>query len=625
MVDTRSDVYTLGAVLYELLTGAAPTDADTLRGISLQELCRLVREQSPPRPSARSKAPVAAQLRGELDWITMKALEKEPARRYQSAADLASDIERFLSNRPVTAGPPSAKYRARKFVQRHRAAVAMSAVVVLAMVVATAVSLMQASRARRAERLAIDQAERARAAERLAIDQAEQARRELAKYTSIARFSQQILTSIDPRVARGRDVSLLRDVLDGASKRADEALADQPEVAQAIQNTLGYAYFAIGDSQRALHHNQRAYELAEQNHGADDLRTLHALGNVWPLQMDLGQLEQAERNGLKLLAAYDRTGHGHTAEAMSCLSNLASLYIKLDRPSDALPLLERAVEGRQQLFGEGPETFASMNNLAMAYNRLGQDDRARQLWQTLLQRQRQHLGNDHPQTLATVGNLANVLQELGDRAAAEPLFREAFDGKRRILPQGHPSRLITEMNFANFLMSSGKLDEAAEIFQQAYDDAVNAVGPDDERRITLAMWVAEARRRQKRYDGAAPLAEEAWQRFNSQFGESDTRTLQAAATRLALACDTENLVDARRVLEAIKPALEGAPIGSASVAANVFYNAARAAQLLGQPDVARQRIEQARRRIHGIENHLLRERIDQLAAELGLPSTSPSR
>jgi serine/threonine protein kinase/tetratricopeptide (TPR) repeat protein len=623
LVDTRSDVYMLGALLYELLSGAAPIDAATLREAALDELCRLVREQVPPRPSARA-SPFASQLRGELDWIVMKALEKEPSRRYQSAADLARDLDRHLRNEPVSAGPPSAMYRARKFVRRHRAGVVAASLVGVAMLTATVVSLMQAARARRAERDAIAQADRARAAERAAVEQAEQARRELAKYTSIARFSQQIITSIDPQVARGRDRTLLREVLSSASTRADAMLGDQPEVAYAIHNTLGYAFFAIGDSQKALRHNLQAYALAEKLYGPDDVQTLHALGNVLPMYTDTAQHDKAEQTGLKLLAAFERTGKTDTHEALVCMSNLASLYLKLNRPREALALMERAVEGRRKLDGEGPRSFASMNNLAMTYDDLGELNKAQQLWEHLLTLQRQHLGNDHPQTLGTLNNLASVADKLGDSQSAQSYYRQALEGKRRVLSAGHPSRLVTEINFANFLVGSGKLDEAAVIFEQAYADSLKSVGPDDERRITLTMWVGELRRLAGRLDESLPLLEDAWQRFRKQFGDTDARTLQAATNRLALACDMGNRGDAQRVLETLRPVLEGQPIASPGVESNLFYTAARAALAGGERDVARRHVAAARRAAQSLPTHLpLHGRIARLSAELETATTRP--
>jgi non-specific serine/threonine protein kinase/serine/threonine-protein kinase len=250
LVDTRSDVYSLGALLYELACGAAPFDADELRKMGWTDAMKKLREVDPPAPSSRVSEPIDA----EVDWIALRALEKDPARRYQSAAEMAADLQRYLAGRAVEAGPATRAYQLRKFVARHKVAIAALGSVAAALLIASSVSVAALINARRAERaaqrqeIAAKQSEdEAVAAERDATASAEVARQNLGRATALADFTGKLVRGIDPSVAQGSDTTVMREVLADASKRLDER-ADSLDAAVhvSLRGMIGEAYLAMG-------------------------------------------------------------------------------------------------------------------------------------------------------------------------------------------------------------------------------------------------------------------------------------------------------------------------------------------------------------------------------------------
>ena len=497
VVDTRSDVYSLGAMLYQLLTGSPPIPADTVRGLRVDEVCRMISDTMPPAPSTRiatydRRAAVSAtrsttttrlvtRLRGELDWIVLRALEKEPARRYQSPADLAGDIQRHLRNEPIAASPPGRWYRLRKFVRRHRAGTLMAAALALTLFTATFVSLAQARKARRAEAAAHAQAE--------------QAKHEAAKFMAMARFSQGILRSIDPAIARDRDKTLLREVLDNASKRTQSDPEIAQEVAVPILSTIGYAYAAIGETERALFHYRAAYGCAQQVFGNDHPDTLKEAQNFFAALVETGDYKTAESLVGDIASGFERANLADAEDALSFYSNAGALYFKLERPAQALPLFERAAAGWMRAKGSNhKDSFAAQNNLAAAYFRLDQLDRAREIWERLFDLQTQTLGGDHPQTLSTLNNLGMLAEKMNDPATAETRLRQVLDTKRRVLSPAHPSRLMTEINLGTFYIDQKRYADAVAVLRPGYADSVEKCKPDDPRRMTITLRLAEALR-----------------------------------------------------------------------------------------------------------------------------------
>jgi serine/threonine protein kinase/tetratricopeptide (TPR) repeat protein len=485
-IDTRSDVYALGVLLYELLAGSTPIDGGTLRRSPLSETIRLIREVDPERPSARlarsseslaglsaarssDPARLCREVGGELDWIVMKALEKDRARRYESASALARDVERYLAQEPVEACPPTRRYRLGKFLVRHRGAALAAGAGLMLLVAAAAVSTWQAVRARQAERTA------AAVSEFLQNDLLGQA--DLAN---------------QPGEAAGRDPDVrVRTLLDRAAQTVEGKFADEPLTEAAIRLTIGKAYRALGrypDGQRQL---ERSVELYADRLGADDPVTLDSKSSLAYLygaqgRYDLAEplseqvvrgraarlgpnhpdtlvsknnlaqvyrsqkkFQQAEPLYLEVVRTDTATLGADHRETLRAKTNLAALYRDQKRYGEAEALYEEVAQAQTATLGiDHPDTLVTRNGLGAAYRGLGRNDEAEALFREVVEARTAKLGADHPDTLTSKNNLALIYQARKRYELAEPLFREVVEASRRKLGPTHPDTLQREQYLA---------------------------------------------------------------------------------------------------------------------------------------------------------------------------------
>jgi len=465
-VDTTTDIYSLGVVLYELLTGTLPHDPQTLRAAGVTGFARVLREQEPDRPSTRvsglgSRATTVAgerhtdavslrrQLSGDLDWIVLKAMEKDRGRRYASASELAEDIRRHLRQEPVLAGPPGAAYRATKFFARHRSAVVAGALVAAALVAGTTLATLGLLRARRAEAEALAQREAARA--------------EARKATAVSAFLTDMLASADPH-RLGRDVRVA-DVLKEAAKKADTAYPDDPALEAAVRETVGATFKSLGDLPAAEPQIRRAVELRERTAGPEHPDTLASRNSLLEWMQSQGQLEEALPFGQALLDARRRVLGPEHPDTLSTQNNVAILLFQLGRAPEGIALLEECLAARRRVLGEDHQkTLLAAGNLAAMYQQAERLDDAEPLLRRTLETEERALGPEHPTTLFGLKQLASLLAERGKLEEAEPLTRRALEISARVSGPRHVDTLVIWNDLGLLLMDAKRLEEADAAF-----------------------------------------------------------------------------------------------------------------------------------------------------------------
>jgi serine/threonine protein kinase/Flp pilus assembly protein TadD len=469
-VDTRSDIYSLGVMLYELLTGRTPLDPSRLGGVALLELLRTIRDSDPSRPSAclhdtddlpavaasRGLEPqrLVAAVRGDLDWIVMKCLERDRARRYETADALARDIERHLNLEPVEACPPSAGYRLRKFARRNRKLLLAASAFVLLLTTATAVSSWLAVRARNAERVADTERTQALAAKARADEQAEVAE-------AVNKFlNGDLLIQASAQESPDRDLKL-RTVLDRASEKVDPRLSSQPLAAARVHKTLAAAYSSLGEPERAERHARRSYELYLSKVGAEDPLAVGAQVNLATSLFFRRKLEDAEKLYAEALGRARRVFPRDDPVTLATMSNLAAVYGLRGRLDDSRRLLEETLEVQRRVLGEEHrETLVTMSNLAGTYANLRRFDDAHRLFDRTIELQRRHLGPGDPHTLMCMQILADVTTFEGRHREAYDLRQEVLKQGSRTLPPQHPILLSARKESASLLWRLGRHGEA---------------------------------------------------------------------------------------------------------------------------------------------------------------------
>ncbi len=470
-IDTRSDIYALGVLLYEMLTGKTPFDAKELLAIGLDEMRRTIREQEPPKPSTRLstlpgqelsttaqrrgiEAPkLVSELRGDLDWIVMKALEKDRARRYETANGLASDIQRHLNNEAVMACPPSRVYRFQKLVRRNKLAFSASTAVAAALVVGVIVSVWQAQRAR-AER-----------------DSAE---------AVLKFFREKILAAGRPEGQEGglgKDVTL-RKAIDAAEPQIRAAFEDRPVVEAAIRETLGESYLYLGEPSLAVQELQRALALRREHLGLEHPNTLeamHHLGTVFAqhgnAELALPLLEDALKRRKR------RLGSAH-ADTLESMKHLALAYSRAQKLEQAVALGEDALELSKAKLGlEHRTTLALLNDLSVVYMVAGKSDKAIPLLKEVLKLRRAKLGPEHPETLEAMYNLACAFLFTHEPDRAVPLYEEVLKlGKAKLGPE-HPHMRRAMHFLVRAYRDTGQIDKALPLLQETLKLQTATLGP----------------------------------------------------------------------------------------------------------------------------------------------------
>ncbi len=588
-IDTRSDVYGLGVLLYELLTGSTPFDPKTLRSAAYAEIQRIIREVDPPKPSTRlsqsgslpevashrrsEPARLSAMVRGDLDWIVMRALDKDRARRYDTASALAADISRHLAGQPVEAAPPSLPYRARKFVRRNRALVASGAAIVGALVlgvVGTSVGLVRADAATAEETkqrtVAQQSATRAEAEARRATLAETEALARADELERVAAFQASQLAGIDAalmgwrlredlveeaRAAAARSGppdqerpspedlgkllaelnltnvalrSLDRNIFQRAVAAIETQFKDQPLVAARLMQTCGDTLGTLGLYEEAIRVHRRALELLRREAGDQDARALKSIDSLGYLLTQAGQLVEAEVFVRAALDGRRKLGED-SPDTLASQANLGSLLEAQgkfaeseDAYRDALARLRRLSRA-----DDGDTQYRVLADLAMTVKQRGRPDEAEGLMREALELSRRLHGDDDARTLAAKSNLAAALQARKKLAEATDLAREVFDTSRRVLGDEHPSLLEQVNNLGVMYSQQNKLDEAMAYQRDALARLHRQLGESHPSTLTALNNLAVVLVQRREFTAAAEM-----------FGEGVETSRRGAASTLPI-------------------------------------------------------------------------------------------
>jgi serine/threonine protein kinase/Flp pilus assembly protein TadD len=595
-VDTRTDVYSLGAILYELLVGALPFEPKELRRAGYDEIRRKIREEDPPKPSTRLSTmgdastaqavnrrtegrTLIRQIRGDLDWITMKALEKDRTRRYGSPSDLAADIERYLHHQPIVARPPSTLYKAKKFFRRHRAGVGVAATLAILLVAFSATTAIQARRIARERDRANQEAEASR---------------------QVSDFLTGLFKVSDPSEARGNSVTA-REILDKGADRISRELQGQPIVQARLMDTMGQVYHSLGLFDQALPLLRSALETRQSvlgNKSLDVASSLQSLGYLLiakgdyaaaepPLQESLairrellggdhpdvatslatlgeinyarGDLAAAERFYREALAIRRQALGDNHLDVASGLNDLAITLKAKGDYDEAEPMYRESLAIRRKVLGEDhPAIAQSLNNLGMYLyqmflNKKNDGTEAEQLLRQALELNRRMLGQDHPEVSTNINNLGLLLRHKGDLDQAIALFREATEIDRKNLGEDHPYVASGMINLASALMRKGDYPAVEDLFRKSLAIQRKTFPEKSWRIATTKLLLAGCIQEEKRYREAESLMLEAFPIIKDSFGLSHART-QAAIKHLISLYDAwgkpERAIEYKSLLEA---------------------------------------------------------------------------
>lgn len=560
-IDTRSDVYSLGVLLYELLTGSTPLDGKQMRSLAFVEMLRMIREEEPPRPSNRlstsdTLANVAANrqtepaklsglLRGELDWIALMALDKDRNRRYETVNGLAQDIERYLRDEPVAACPPSSAYRFRKFARRNKTILATAFLVAVSLCVGLAGTGWQAIRAMQAETKALAESEQKEVALKSALNSAElerNAREAEAEQRKQARESEEDLRVFSEflvndilAVARpegengglGIDVSV-RTAMDAAAERIGSAFQDRPNAEALVRHAIGVTYRQIGELDEAEPHLRKAYELRKKIFGDSSREALDSRNSLTVLLSSRGRYREALCHYEAISNAQkSRPGAKDDPATYKFALNLALAYHRDEQNQLAISLGEECLANLQRLSVSKSDILYSMNCLGSMYVTTGKIEEGLSLLEKSSREHAELYGPDQLETLRLISNLAKGYEAANKFDQAIPLFNEALGAMKMKLGSDHPETIKTLGELGICYSRAEQPKEGLHLLEKSLRLSTEKLGREHPDSLESMNGLGVCLYQLKRYDEAELLYEELVSLSRKTFGDTHRLTRMA--------------------------------------------------------------------------------------------------
>ena len=617
-LDHRTDVFSLGVVLYEMLTLIKPFEGDTS-----EQVAQKILWEDPPDPRT-----IHSRVPRDLVVICARAMEKEPARRYQSMGQVAADLRRHLTHEPILARPSGALARTAKWALRNPTKSVAGGIAAVAMVAISVVGLIAVEKAREAEdqksiaqenaalarqradelvasnellaeqtKAARRNAQEAETQKRIAQENADQAAKRADELQQVSDFQASQLSQVDPeamgqtirsmvlerawttgeRAGRAPEIleaeratlekllagadftGLAREVLDEeVFERALQALEEfgnQPLVQAQLLQTVATTLQALGLLERALEPQERALQIRRAELGDEHLDTLISINNLGFQFAKQGKLPEAEALYREALEGSRRALGGEHPETLASVNNLGTLLHRRGRLDEAEPPLREALEvSRRTLGDENLDTLSSINNLGLLLLDQGKSDGAEALLREALEGYRRRLGEEHSDTLNSIANLGYLFLCQGRLDEAEPLVREALEGRRRTLSDEHPATLNSISNLSRLLYSQSKLDEAEQLLREMLEVRRRTLGDENPDTLNSINNLGTLLKAQGKFDDAEPLINEALKGMRSTLGDEHPDTLTSINNLGDLLHDLGRLDEAEQLL---REALEG--------------------------------------------------------------------